>query len=269
MKVLACPAARRRLHAFHDEELSISDQIAVSAHLDWCDECAAAFAELRRLRAAIRSSMSGRLVLSNDEDASLREAIVNRAGAEHAMSFSAWIEEAFEDRHLVYAGLGGVMAAMVCVVVTLGLMRFATMERPDSLAAIVQRLGSPGSNQNPLSVNVAERMPRALDGAFSTSPGVEDGDGVFAFAAVVTREGRIENLKLLNPGRSAAPGTDEARAVEDLLGAVSRARFEPASMAGLPVAVKMVWIVAHATVRATKEPLDVLPALPTAKKRTA
>lgn len=269
MKVLACPAARRRLHAFHDEELPISDQIAVSAHLDWCDECAASFAELRRLRAAIRASLSGRLVLSNEEDASLQGAIVNRAGAEHAVSFSAWLQEASEDMHLVYAGLGAAMAALLCVVVTLGLMRFATIERPDSFAAIVNRLESPGSNQNPISVNVAERMPRALDGAFSTTPGVEDGDAVFALAAVVTREGRIENLKLLDPGHSAVPGTDEAKAVEDLLGAVSRARFEPASMAGLPVAVNMVWIVAHTTVRATKGPLDVLPAMPAAKKRTA
>jgi hypothetical protein len=56
----------------------------------------------------------------------------------------------------------------------------------------------------------------------------------------------------------------EAKAAEDLIEIVSRTRFEPASvvhgvldMAGLPVAVNMVWIVAHTTVRATKAPIDV------------
>ena len=32
----------RRLHAFHDGELPVTEQIAVSAHLEWCGECAAA-----------------------------------------------------------------------------------------------------------------------------------------------------------------------------------------------------------------------------------
>ena len=42
MKPLTCAAARRRLHAFHDGELPVADQIAVEAHIDRCDECAAA-----------------------------------------------------------------------------------------------------------------------------------------------------------------------------------------------------------------------------------
>ena len=40
MKALTCGATRRRLDAYHDEELSFSEQIAVSSHLEWCDECA-------------------------------------------------------------------------------------------------------------------------------------------------------------------------------------------------------------------------------------
>ena len=47
MKPLTCAATRRRLQAFHDRELPFGDQIAVSAHLEWCDRCAAALAELR------------------------------------------------------------------------------------------------------------------------------------------------------------------------------------------------------------------------------
>jgi hypothetical protein len=51
-----------------------------------------------------------------------------------------------------------------------------------------------------------------------------------------------------------------------MLGAMSQARFEPARVAGLPIAVNMVWLVAHTTVRGTEAP-KVVPATPIAKKR--
>ena len=76
----------------------------------------------------------------------------------------------------------------------------------------------------------------------------------FTLSAVVTREGRVGNLELLNStgGRWIPADDAEAKAIEELIGRVSRARFdaraaslfEPASMAGLPVAVNMVWLVA-------------------------
>ena len=44
--------------------------------------------------------------------------------------------------------------------------------------------------------------------------------------------------------------------------------LEPSSKTGLPVAVNVVWIVAHTTVRATKGPLEIR-ALRAARKRTA
>ena len=47
MKPLTCGAARRRLHAFHDGELPISEQIAVAAHLDWCRSCAELLADFQ------------------------------------------------------------------------------------------------------------------------------------------------------------------------------------------------------------------------------
>ena len=49
------------------------------------------------------------------------------------------------------------------------------------------------------------------------------------------------------------------------LGAAAEARFEPASVAGLPVAVNVVWILAHTTVRATPG----LPSLPGPRRRAA
>jgi hypothetical protein len=272
MKMLTCGATRRRLHAYHDEELSIGDQIAVSAHLEWCDRCASALDELRRIRDTLRAAMPGRIALaglSSEEDLALQRTVVNRITAEETLSFGAWAHETFEDMHFVYAGLSAMAAALACGAIMLGMMRFATNERPDSPAAMVRVHGTPGSNLNPVSVSLRLRMPRALDEPIWATP-VVDSDAIFTLSAVVTREGRIGNLEVLNPngGRWVANDRAEAKAVEDLLGVVSRAQFEPASMAGLPVAVNMVWIVAHTTVRATKDPLD-LRALRAAKKRTA
>ena len=54
MRALTCAAARRRLHAFHDGELPISEQIAVAAHLDLCRACAESLADVRVVGDALR-----------------------------------------------------------------------------------------------------------------------------------------------------------------------------------------------------------------------
>jgi hypothetical protein len=153
---------------------------------------------------------------------------------------------------------------MVCVVIMLGMMRVATAEEPDSLAAMMRMLASPppkvdspGTNQNPVGLYPDVRMPRALDELFfATSSGAGTDDTVFTLTAVVTREGRVANLEMLRasrvgPARAVRDATDasDAQRAEDLMGAVSFARFQPANFAGAPVAVNMVWIVAHTTVR--------------------
>ena len=275
MKVLTCAATRRRLDAYHDEELSFSDQIAVSSHLEWCDDCAEALDDLRRLRDALRQALPGRVALAVEQDLNLQATVVNRIKAEERLSFSAWLQEAFADMHLVYAGLSAVAAAIACLAVTLGMMRFATNERPDSTAAMVLMFATPGSNLYPVSASPRVRMPRALDEPIWATPA--DIDAHYTLSAIVTREGRVGSLEILNStgGRWIPSDGAEAKAVEDLIGTVSRARFEPASiliepssMTGLPVAVNVVWIVAQTTVRATKGPLE-LRALRAARKSTA
>ena len=271
MKPLTCAAARRRLNAYYDRELPFADEIAVASHLDWCDECTALVAELERVRALLRAAAPGRDVLTREDAAVFNMAVVNRLKAEQEASLLAHVQGMFEDMHLVYVGLAATAAALVCVAIMLGMMRFATSGRPDSLAAIVNFLATPGSNENPVTIDERVLLPRALDASFSTSDRSAEQDAVFTLAAVVTREGRIANLELLlsNGGRDAEGATADAKLVEGLLDAVSRARFEPARMAGLPVAVNMVWLVAHTTVRANKNQTLDFPAPATAKKRVA
>jgi Putative zinc-finger len=251
MKVLTCAATRRRLDALHDGELRLDEQVAVEAHLEWCDPCRSMREDLQLMQSAIRRK-SGRSVLSRDEAAGLQATIVSRMKAEESLSLEAVAREMFQDMHFVYAGLAAVVAVAMCVIVTVGMLRAATM-RPAELAALIRGLESPGSNRNPMAMAGRMQMPRALGDPFAMSTGLDNGDAVVALRAVVTREGRVASLELLRDQGTPwiAPGGDEGTLVNEMLGAASETRFEPASVAGLPVAVNVVWILAQTTVRAT------------------
>ena len=263
MKVLSCAAARRRLQAYHDDELPVGQQIEVDAHLETCADCTTALEELDLLRSALRLSMPGRVPWAVEERQSFHESVVSRVGAEQRMSFSVRLRSMFEDMHFVYAGLGAVGATVSCIAIMLSMMNFAA-------------LTNPGFNQNPVLIDARilmyawpaapNPMPGVLGQGFETATGAAD-DGVFTLSAVVTREGRLTNLEL-HPEDGQAPkaGSSEARAVQTMLGAMSQARFEPARVGGLPIAVNMVWLVTHTTVRGTEAP-KVVPAAPIAKKR--
>jgi hypothetical protein len=265
MMVLICAEARPLLEGYHDDELPVSEQIAVSAHLEWCEECAAVLADLRVMRGLVRDGSPGQMRLTRDDSSAFQAAVVSRARAEARVSWPSLLREMLEDMRIVYAGIGAAAATVFCVIVLLSMMRYATQEHPNSLAAIIALLAAPkvttpdpnapGTDQNPVFVDARMLMPRAVDQLFlSTSPGV---DQVFTLSAVVTREGRIMDLQWYSPsGNAPKAGTREAEAVDTLLSVASLARFEPAKFAGSPVAVKMVWLVANTTVRASKSAME-------------
>lgn len=259
MKVLTCAAAHRQLQAYHDGELSIDRQIDVDAHLEWCDRCAEALEDMRAVRSALRMSLPPHSRATLSEYDSLQAMVMSRIRAERSVSWSVRVRDLFDDMHFVYAGLGAGVATVACVMIMLSMMRFATTSER-----------SPGSNQNPVIVDARTLLPRPLDQVLMTAGDKED-EGVFTLSAVVTREGRIVNLELHSQtGETLGADTPEARALQGLIGSVSRARFEPAKVLGLPVAVNMVWMVAHTTVRAAKMPsLDLPVVAPSAKKRRA
>ena len=268
MKALTCAATRRRLQAFHDHELSVRDQIAVGAHLEWCDECAEWLEDLRAIRVTLNTLAPRSIALSCDEAAAFNAAIVNRLKAEHAESFLVRVRAMLDEPHLLYAGLGAAVATVVCVVVMLGMMRFATNERPDSLAGIVTLLATPlecefGNELAEVEVcreRWVERFQRANEAA--------EQDAVFSLEAVLTTDKHLPNLAGSQlRGRPTAPS--QARLIEGLLDVVSRSRLESGQAPQTPSANgSMLWLVARETVRATKPvpPLDV-PLPP--KKRAA
>src|SRR5215467_1814974 len=201
MTPLSCDRTQSLLQAFHDCELPVTEQIGVGSHVEWCDRCAAALAELRTIGSLLGSHAPGRQVLSNEQAEVFNATVISRLKAEESASIVARVRGMFDDIRLVYAGLGAATATVVCVTIMLGMMRFATNERPDSLAGIVTLVGNPsecesGNAGNDLADASAcrerweQRFQRANESAAEES--------VFALDAVVTHQsGHLANLEVL------------------------------------------------------------------------
>jgi hypothetical protein len=219
----------------------------------------------------------GREWLSHEKAAAMTSALVSRRKAEHEASLLARVQGMFDDMHLVYAGVGAAVATAVCLVIVLSMMRFASFgrpdatpaaaERPDSLAAILDLVATPASSANAMAIDAASHARWAARAQAANESAEED--AVFALAAIVTRDGRLANIHRLRTNGLKAR-RDEARLIEGLLDAVTRARIEPGATDATPAAAQngMVGLVTRTTVRASKSiGVDLeLPAV--AKKRT-
>jgi hypothetical protein len=258
MKPLDCGAARRRLNAFHDGELSVEQQIAVASHLEWCDACAEEFADFGTMRDALQAIAPGRaaLSLSHDQAAVFTATVISRAKAEDQASFVTRVRGMFEDLHLVYAGVGAAVATAICVVVMLSMMRYATSERPDSLAAVVSLVAAPLECDFGADLADASSCKARLAARFQRANETAETDAVFALETIVTRQGKLTNLETLRSGRHES--ASQAKLIEGLLDHVSKSRFESGPPPHHPDFSSIVWLVEHATVRAntTKPALD-------------
>jgi hypothetical protein len=185
---------------------------------------------------------------------------MSRMRAEAAESWTARASQFFDDLHLIWIGLAATAATFLCGAVALSALYFGSPERRvDSLAAaIAVTTMPPGSDLNP--VRPDERLgPRysplvdylqmpsvPKEGpmeAMLLTP-VSEEELMLALSAVVTREGRVSELSLLNSD------TDRRREINSILTAISQASLEPARVGGDPIAVNVVWLLTHMTVKA-------------------
>jgi hypothetical protein len=275
MNRFTCSAARRHLDAFHDQELALADQVAMESHLRACSECAALLMEMRMLRLAFVAAAHSQAPLANDEQLSFQSNVITRLRAERTASLSTRLESMFEDMRLVYAGLGATVAAVACVMMTFNITQLLANEQPGSLADVVSALAAKANHvlpASPLPVIVDARMLTSISSGLVLAADSDlmtgDAGAEFSLRAIVTREGRVSTVELLHArsGQPVAPDTVEARVLRPLVSAVAKARFEPASVDGLPVASNILLNVPHTTVRATKGPV-VTNAPPPSKKR--
>ena len=234
MKLLTCSSVRRRLTAFHDRELPPQDFFAIQSHLESCPPCAREAAVLDELRDLLRGS-----VAASDADrtelSGLRADILSRLQQEHDARWASRLERFWDDVHLVWIGMAAAAASLICGTMMAGMLRYGpSPERNDSLAAMIQALASRDPYmQLPSPGDV---VPAALMDSMS-----ED-EAVLALSAMVTREGRVDELEVVSTDKN-------HQNIEQLMDAISRARFQPAQQAGSPVSVNMVWLLARTTVR--------------------
>jgi hypothetical protein len=180
----------------------------------------------------------------------IQSGVLARIRAERAQSLRTRLGEMFADMRLLWPAMGATAAVIVCLCGAMNVWRLATERRPNSLAATIETLANPGSDTNPLHLEGATSVPRVLDQGFSLDR-ISGDDAVFALSMVVTREGRIGQIELLDSPRAvgtashAAMHADDARAV---LNAARESRFTPAqARGGRNVAVTVVWVIEKTT----------------------
>jgi hypothetical protein len=267
---VGCEYARERLDAFVDSELSMDEQVAVESHLRWCRTCAARVEDLQLIGGSLRlGSLAAR---TPEEDvrtvSALHAGVLIRVRAEEALSFDARFREMFIDMRLLWPALGATMAVTIGLALALSVLHRTMLERPESLATMLDTLANPGAERNPLMPGNSARVdrlflryvdsdrsggisvPRALDNG-AVFEGIPEQDATFAVAAVVSREGRIANYELLKTERTGqTTGGVRANDVEMVLDAVRQSRFAPAQTpVGRAVAVNMVWLIVMTTVQ--------------------
>jgi hypothetical protein len=248
MTLLTCAAVRRRLAAFHDRELPIAELISVESHVKDCPPCARELRDMQQLGEALRQAAAPAVA---EDWAGLAPGVVSRMCAEAEESFRARTSRLFEDMHFVWIGLASTAASLLCAAIALGTVSSAATERHDSLAGVFAVMAAPsGSDLNPARLDWRYRVPsvpqngvvqRTLEDSVLTGT-VSDMDSMLALSAVVTRDGSVADLSILT-------NDHDGRRVTSLLDAISQARLQPAELAGSPVAVNLVWLVAQTTVK--------------------
>jgi len=245
MTLLTCSAVRRRLPAFHDRELAVTDQIAIEAHLHDCPPCTRDLGVLQDVRDALRMAAAP---APREDWTGVRSGVISRMRAEAHESWTARARRAFDDLHLVWIALASTAATFVCAGTVLSMMHFASPERQDSLAAAIAVQSAPyGSDLNPARLDARISVPSVPENGvvYATLESSDvKGEMFLPLSAVVTREGRVSGLELLNRNDEYDPQT-----VRELVEALSRGRLEPAQFGSTPVAVNLVWLVAHTTVK--------------------
>lgn len=235
-----CAHVREHLEAFYDGELSIEQRVAIQNHLTDCIACNLAAEELNDLGASIREFAAQVADRTSDEPMRMSARVIERLGVEQQFSIKAQAKALFQDMHLVWAGLGATAATMICIIGSASVLHAANQQQPGSFASVLSLLANPGSNENPLRLNYDMLAPQVV----ATSPLETSGaDGEYTLSAVVSREGRIQGIEVINQSRAMD------RSVNAMLHDAYKVQFAPAMTSGNAVAVSMVWLVANTTVK--------------------
>jgi hypothetical protein len=244
---VTCRWTRRRLAAYLDDELSVGDRIAVDGHLDTCTACVRITDEEKELSRAVR------LVAGDPLDDELVERlrvaggmVLSRIAAEREVAGTTGMRGLANNIHRVWLAGAACAVTAVCALVAASVV--SSVQSPDSLAAMMEALSNPGSNENPVQLRTGMIAPQlSPDAVLLTLPEPMPLPGRpigVTFAVVVTREGTVSGLEVLDSSGPAPVSW------HDLVDSAAGARFLPAEYRGAPVAVNMVWVVEQVTILA-------------------
>ncbi|MBI2186179.1 MAG: zf-HC2 domain-containing protein [Acidobacteria bacterium] len=225
---LGCHAAREMLESFVDAELPVDAQVALDAHLRWCETCRARVDDLRLIGAALRVGPSS-AVADEAAFAGVQACVLARIHAERGASFAVRWRGLWEDTRLLWPMLGATVGFVLCLAAIAGVFGAVRAEHPDSLAALI-------SGRSPLPAPRPFPVP-------PQPPIAPEGEAVFLLsAAVVNGGGTVATYELLQSAR------EPSAEVSALADALQDTRFVPVpARDGRPMSV--VWLVAHTTVR--------------------
>lgn len=259
--LVGCESVRDRIDAFVDGELPVGEQVVVETHLRSCRACETRVDDIRMVGALVRAHTR---VATPDESrrlATFTGQVLARTNSEWTPRVS-W-RQAFSEGIVLWPVVGATVALAICVSVAAALLHVTSTERPESLAAMIDALSHPGSERNPMRLDGAMFIPRAVDAVVALDE-IGGDDAVLALATVITRDGTIGTYELLDSAMTmpaSARSTHDGLAV--MLGAVRQSRFAPAQApGGRVVAVNMVWLLAKTTVRASGPAVDLTVPLP-------
>src|SRR4051812_18920851 len=244
MTGLTCTAVRQRLAAFHDDELDVRGRIAVQAHVNGCERCQTDLSGYQGVAAALRLAAAPGPA---DDWTGLTPGVISRMRAEASQAWLARMGRMFDDMHLVWIGLASTAATILVGAIVLSMLRFASPARDGSLRALLAMVSAvPGSDLSPAGIDgLAVQAPSVPEDGIINASLERSGQGaeqMLAFAAVITRDGNIAAMQALGDSRG-------SRQVAKLIGEISRGRLEPARYGADPLAVSMVWVVEHVTVK--------------------
>jgi hypothetical protein len=244
MTHLTCAMVRRRLAEYHDNELALQEQISVQGHLNGCEACTEELDGFYSVASALRLAAAPGPA---DDWTGLQPGVISRMRAEANEAWPARVGRLFDDMHLVWIGLASTAGTLLCGAIALGMLHFASPERDDSLRAMLAIASAiPGSDLNPAGIDgLAVRAPSVPEEGLVPASLERSGQGaeqILAFAAVITRDGNIAGMQALGNGRG-------SRHVTLLINEISQGRLVPARYGTDPIAVNLVWLVEHMTVK--------------------
>ena len=260
MRAITCAETRSCLSAFRDDELTVEQQVVVRSHLGGCADCSSELEALERLGEALRAASHARVEVCAEEMISLHHRVLPGIVAEQRELLPRRMERWRDDLPIVWALGAATVASLACLFAGLGVMRMTLREVPSSMSSVIGALATPGSDRNPMRLDGRILRPTFEE----TAPAVvvNSDEDVLALSAVVTREGRVSRVELVMPAASRLP---HHAAVLELLDAAAQTRFEPARAGGAPVAVNVIWLMAHTTVIGKNE-ADVVRAAPRVRR---